>query len=99
MANPRVISYFCNKGLLNDNDMATSVPKPAQLIITLEDDALIADIKKALKLIRGVTSVRVPPSMMIRPLRPLCAVLSIRLVASRDARPCVSPKNSPCSPR
>lgn len=59
MANPRVISYFCNKGLLNDNDMATSVPKPAQLIITLEDDALIADIKKALKLIRGVTSVRV----------------------------------------
>ena len=39
--------------------MATSVPKPAQLIITLEDDALIADIKKALKLIRGVTSVRV----------------------------------------
>ena len=29
------------------------------MIITLEDNALIADIKKALKLIRGVASVRV----------------------------------------
>ena len=28
------------------------------MIITLEDNALIADIKKALKLIRGVASVR-----------------------------------------
>ena len=37
----------------------TSVTKPAQMIITLEDNALIADIKKALKLIRGVASVRV----------------------------------------
>jgi hypothetical protein len=38
---------------------ATSISKPAQMIITLEDNALIADIKKALKLIRGVASVRV----------------------------------------
>ena len=38
---------------------ATTISKPAQLIITLEDNALIADIKKALKLIRGVASVRV----------------------------------------
>lgn len=37
----------------------TSISKPAQMIITLEDNALIADIKKALKLIRGVASVRV----------------------------------------
>ena len=29
------------------------------MIITLEDNALIADIKKALKLIRGIASVRV----------------------------------------
>ena len=29
------------------------------MIITLEDNALIADIKKALKLIRGVASIRV----------------------------------------
>ena len=29
------------------------------MIITLEDNSLIADIKKALKLIRGVASVRV----------------------------------------
>ncbi len=36
----------------------TSIPKPTQMIITLEDNALIADIKKALKLIRGVASVR-----------------------------------------
>ncbi len=38
---------------------ATSISKPSQMIITLEDNALIADIKKALKLIRGVASVRV----------------------------------------
>ena len=38
---------------------ATSIQQPAQMIITLEDNALIADIKKALKLIRGVASVRV----------------------------------------
>lgn len=38
---------------------ASSISKPAQMIITLEDNALIADIKKALKLIRGIASVRV----------------------------------------
>ena len=38
---------------------ATSISKPSQMIITLEDNALVADIKKALKLIRGVASVRV----------------------------------------
>ena len=37
----------------------TSISKPSQMIITLEDNALVADIKKALKLIRGVASVRV----------------------------------------
>ena len=37
----------------------TSIPKQTQMIVTLEDNALIADIKKALKMIRGVTSVRV----------------------------------------
>lgn len=36
----------------------TSTPKAAQMIITLEDNALVADIKRALKLIRGVASVR-----------------------------------------
>ncbi len=39
--------------------MTTPNSKPLQMIITLEDNALIADIKKALKLIRGVASVRV----------------------------------------
>ncbi|MBQ6377808.1 MAG: hypothetical protein IJJ56_03305 [Prevotella sp.] len=37
----------------------TSIPNPAQMIITLEDNALVADIKRALKLIRGIASVRV----------------------------------------
>jgi hypothetical protein len=40
-------------------ESASSISKPAQMIITLEDNALIADIKKALKLIRGIASVRV----------------------------------------
>lgn len=41
--------------------MATikSISKPAQMIITLEDNALVDDIKWALKMIRGVASVRV----------------------------------------
>ena len=30
-----------------------------QMIITLEDNAMVAEIKKALKLIRGIASVRV----------------------------------------
>ena len=37
----------------------TSISNPAQMIITLEDNALVADIKRALKMIRGVASVRV----------------------------------------
>lgn len=40
-------------------ESTSSISKPAQMIITLEDNALIADIKKALKLIRGIASVRV----------------------------------------
>jgi len=36
-----------------------SIPKPVQMIVTLEDNALAGDIKRALKLIRGVASVRV----------------------------------------
>lgn len=37
----------------------TSRLKASQMIITLEDNALVDDIKRALKLIRGVASVRV----------------------------------------
>ena len=37
---------------------ATLNSKPVQMIVTLEDNALIADIKKALKLLPGVASVR-----------------------------------------
>lgn len=37
----------------------TSISKPAQMIVTLEDNALVSDIKRALKMIRGVASVRV----------------------------------------
>ena len=37
---------------------ARSIPKPTRMIITLEDNALVADIKRALKMIRGIASVR-----------------------------------------
>ena len=37
---------------------ATSIPKPVQMIITLEDNTLVADVKRALKMIRGIASVR-----------------------------------------
>ena len=40
--------------------MATmTLPQTSQIIVTLEDNALVADIKRALKLIRGIASVRV----------------------------------------
>ena len=38
--------------------MATTIPNSPQMIITLEDNALVADIKRALKMIRGIASVR-----------------------------------------
>ena len=37
----------------------TQIPQATQMIITLEDNAMVAEIKKALKLIRGIASVRV----------------------------------------
>ena len=37
---------------------ATYTSSPNQIIVTLEPDAIIADLKKALKLMRGVASVR-----------------------------------------
>ena len=39
-------------------DVTTSISSSNQMIVTLEDNAMIADIKRALKLIRGVASVR-----------------------------------------
>ena len=36
----------------------TSIHKAAQMIITLEDNALESDIRRALKMIRGIASVR-----------------------------------------
>jgi hypothetical protein len=57
--NPEFFVSLQPRMIKNDNDMATETSKPAQMIITLEDNALIADIKKALRLIRGVASVRI----------------------------------------
>ena len=37
----------------------TSINQSNQMIITLEDNALVSEIKKALMMIRGVASVRV----------------------------------------
>lgn len=39
-------------------NVATLSPSPNQIFVTLEPDAIVADIKKALKLMRGVASVR-----------------------------------------
>ena len=35
-----------------------TLPQTSQIIVTLEDNALVADIKRALKMIRGIASVR-----------------------------------------
>ncbi|MBQ6193856.1 MAG: hypothetical protein IJK43_05465 [Prevotella sp.] len=37
----------------------TDIPQTTQMIVTLEDNAMVSEIKKALKLIRGIASVRV----------------------------------------
>lgn len=37
----------------------TLIPQPTQMIVTLEDNAMVAEIRKALKLIRGISSVRI----------------------------------------
>ena len=37
---------------------ATLMPQTPQMIVTLEDNAMVAEIRKALKLIRGIASVR-----------------------------------------
>lgn len=39
-------------------NVPTTMTHPPQMIITLEDNALVSEIKKALKLIRGISSVR-----------------------------------------
>ncbi len=39
-------------------NVATYTPSPNQIIVTLEPNAIIADLKKAMKLMRGVASVR-----------------------------------------
>ena len=38
-------------------DTRTLMPQTTQMIVTLDDNALVADIKRALKLIRGIASV------------------------------------------
>ena len=37
-------------------------PMPLHLDITLEDNAVVADIKKAIKMIKGIADVRIQPS-------------------------------------
>ena len=37
-------------------------PMPLHLDITLEDNAVVADIKKAIKMIKGIADVRILPS-------------------------------------
>ena len=39
-------------------NIATLTPPSNQIIVTLESGAIIADIKKALRMIRGIASVR-----------------------------------------
>ena len=40
-------------------NVTTTLPQSTQIIVTLDDNAMVSDIKKAIKLIRGVVSVKV----------------------------------------
>ena len=40
-------------------EATVQTPQTTQMIVTLEDNAMVAEIRKALKLIRGIASVRV----------------------------------------
>ena len=55
---------FANK---NVNVMNTTTITPPHIEITLEENAVISDIKKTLKMIRGVASVRVVSSKVESP--------------------------------
>ena len=51
--------YLIFKTKIKIQIMATmTLPQTSQIIVALEDNALVADIKRALKMIRGVASVR-----------------------------------------
>ena len=41
--------------------ISTHIPQGQQIILTLEDNAMVSDIRKALKMIRGIASVRMAP--------------------------------------
>jgi hypothetical protein len=51
------IVYFCTQNSRKMNT-ATVPSHPVQMIVTLEDTSRVADIRKALMLIRGIASVR-----------------------------------------
>ncbi len=40
-------------------EATVQIPQVTQMIVTLEDKAMVSEIRKALKLIRGIASVRV----------------------------------------
>ena len=40
-------------------DVPATLPQSTQIIVTLDNNAMVSDIKKAIKLIRGVVSVKV----------------------------------------
>lgn len=40
-------------------NVTTTLPQSTQIIVTLDNNAMVSDIKKAIKLIRGVVSVKV----------------------------------------
>ena len=54
------VCTFAKESLKKDPIMAiaTSIPQPSQMIVTLEPGTMASEIKRALKLIRGVASVR-----------------------------------------
>jgi hypothetical protein len=51
-------------------DIAATLPQSTQIIVTLDDNAMVSDIKKAMKLIRGVVSVKLIKPKVVNKISP-----------------------------
>ena len=51
-------------------DITATLPQSTQIIVTLDDNAMVSDIKKAMKLIRGVVSVKVAKPKVVNKISP-----------------------------
>lgn len=65
--------------------ITNQIPKAGQMIVTLDDNAVVSDVKRALKMIRGVASVRMARGSADRSISPALRA-SIRKAREESAK-------------